>query len=211
MKKTKLYKIWNQVPVDYYQKGIKANIFQRTWHINKINTSKKIIANIKFKNCLDVGCASGYMISEIAKDFGKTIYFGVDAYDKAIKYGAKQYPNIKFKVAMAEKLPFKQNCFDLIICYETMEHVNDPRKALSEIKRVLAVNGSVILAMDSGNWMFRAVWEVWERTKGTVWKGAHLNPFHHEELEKLIKQVGLKIKKKFFSHFGMEVIFILSK
>ena len=211
MRSHKLYKIWSQVPVTYYQKGIKGNIFQKLWHGSKINLAKKLLTQIKFTNCLDIGCASGYMISEVAKAYPKGQYFGIDIYDKAIEYAKKIYPHIEFKVASASKLPFKNSSFDLILFYETIEHVQNPKECLLEIKRVLKKNGSLILTMDSGSLLFKLVWFVWENSTGKIWKGAHLHPFHHRELEKIIKLAGFKIKNKIFSFLGMEVTFVLSK
>ena len=206
-----LYEIWNQVPTTYYQQGVKGNLFQYLWHSHKIKLAKRILSKLKFDNCLDVGCASGYMISEIFKTFPQAKYFGVDVYDKAIEYAKITYPNIEFKIASADKLPFKNDYFDLILFYETIEHVENPKECLKEIKRVLKKGGTLILTMDSGSWLFRLVWFIWENTKGKIWQGAHLHPFHHKELEKLIQDSGFKIKDKIFSFAGMEVTFILSK
>lgn len=89
-----LYKVWNRVPVTYYQKGIRNNFFQYFWHTQKIKLAKCILSSLKFNNCLDVGCASGYMISQIASIFPNVKYFGIDIYDKAIKYAKKTYPNV---------------------------------------------------------------------------------------------------------------------
>lgn len=211
MKNHKLYHIWNKVPADYYQKGVKENFLQWLWHTHKINLAKKIIKDIKFKNCLDIGCASGFMISEIAKSYPQAKYFGIDVYDKAISYAIKIYPHIKFQIASAEKLPFKNESFDLILCYETIEHVENPIACLLEIKRVLKKDGTFILAMDSGNMLFRIVWWFWEKTRGKVWQEAHLHPFHRHQLEKLINGNGFVIKKKILSFLGMAVTFILSK
>lgn len=206
-----LYEVWDQVPVDYYQSGVKKSLLQKLWHKRKLSIARKILSQQNFKKCLDVGCASGYMVSEISRVFPYALYWGVDSYDKVIDYGKKKYPHIKFKVANAQKLPFKTGEFDLIICYETIEHITKPLKALKEMKRVLGKNGKLILTMDSGSLLFRIVWYFWENTKGKVWKGAHLHPFHHEELEDLIKKAGFRITRKIFSHLGMEVTFILTK
>ncbi len=211
MNKQTLYKIWNQVPVNYYQSGVRKNIFQKLWHTNKINWAKKIMMGRRYTNCLDVGCASGFMISEISKLNAKAKYFGVDSYPKAIQYAQKKYPHINFRTSQADKLPFKDNFFDLIICYETIEHVVRPLKVLQEMKRVLKKDGTLILAMDSGNFLFRIIWFVWENTRGRVWQGAHLHPFHHTELESTIKKAGFKVQKKFFTHFNLEVVFLLRK
>lgn len=206
-----LYEVWNQVPVDYYQEGVKKSLLQGLWHKRKLNLAKEILRDFPFRNCLDVGCASGHMISELSKHFPDSKYFAVDSFDKVIEFGKKKYPHIKFKVANAEKLPFKTQEFDLIICYETIEHITKPLNALKEMKRILKKSGRLILTMDSGSVLFRIVWFFWENTKGKVWKGAHLHPFHHEELEDLIKKAGFKINQKIFSHLGMEVTFVLSK
>ncbi len=205
------YSIWSQVPVDYYQVGIRNNFFQKIWHTRKIFLAKQIIKKLQFSSCLDVGCASGYMVAQVAKEFPNAKYFGVDIYDKAIEYAKTKYPNIKFKIASSEKLPFKNETFDLILFYETIEHVRNPKNTLKEIQRVLKKNGTLILTMDSGSFLFRVIWWIWENTTGKVWRGAHLHPFTHKGLEKLIVYSKYKIKRKFFSHLGMEVTFVLNK
>lgn len=184
----RLYPVWSQIPVTYYQEGVENNFLQNLWHKSKINLAKRILSKTKFINCLDVGCASGYMISEISKALPKADYVGVDIYNKA-----------------------KKNTFDLILFYETIEHVEDPKVCLQEIKRVSKKGGTLIVTMDSGNLLFRLIWLIWENSKGKIWKGAHLHPFHHQELEKIIKNAGFNIKKKIFSFFDMEVTFELTK
>jgi len=209
--KRELNKIWSQVPPNYYDNATETNLLQKYWHSQKINTLQKLIAFQKFKKILDVGCAGGYMANKVNYIFPKSKITGIDVYKESIDYAKKKYPNINFIVADAHKLPFKDNTFDMVICYETIEHVVNPKKVLAEIKRVMKKNGKALVVMDSGSPLFRGVWYVWENTKGKVWKGAHLHPFHHTELEKVIKSVGLKISKKHFSHFGMEVSFLLKK
>lgn len=206
-----LEKIWNRVPVDYYEKGVKYNLFQRLWHSEKIATLKKLIDKKGVDNILDVGCNSGWMANEVAKIFPKAKVYGIDVYKKAILFGKNKYPHLHLSVADAHNLPFKTNFFDLIICYETVEHVAKPSIILEEIARALKKNGLAIIAMDSGNILFRTIWFFWENTKGKVWKGAHLHPFKDFELERIIKKSRLKIIKKLFSHFSMEVSFICQK
>lgn len=207
----KLSDIWKQAPPDYYDLGLKNNLLQYLWHTNKIRVFANIIKKQKFSDILDVGCASGLMTEKIASFFPRSKVIGVDVYYKAIKLARYKYPTIKFIKSNAHTLPFPKNLFNLITCYETIEHVSNPQRVLKEIFRVAKKDGTIILAMDSGNLMFRFIWWFWERTKGRVWRGAHLHPFHHLKLEEIIKKSGFKIKKKLFSHLGMEVIFVLKK
>lgn len=203
----KIGNILKKVPVDYYDN---ANFIQNLWHIRKINSFKQIVGESSYNKILDIGCASGTLTKKISEICNGQIT-AIDAYNKAIVHGRKKYPQINFLVADAHKLPFKSDYFDLIVSYETIEHLVDPLKALKEIHRVLKKDGKTIIAMDSGSLLFRIVWLFWENTKGKIWQGAHLHPFHHTELEKVIKKAGFKILNKKFTHLGMEVTFILKK
>ena len=198
-----------QVPVDYYDRGIKSNILQNLWHNHKFHVFQKIVMEGKYLNILDVGCASGIMTAKIAQIFPNSKITGIDIYDPGIRFAQKKYKHLKFITCDVHKLPFPDNYFDLIVCYETIEHVIDPFQVFKELQRVAKRDASIIIAMDSGNLLFRIVWFFWENTKGRVWKGAHLHPFHYNQLEKLIKKVKFRKISKKFSHFGMEVIFII--
>lgn len=207
----KLNEIWHQVPPDYYENGIASNILQRIWHNQKITTFKHLVDGQEFKKILDVGCASGILTNKVWEIFPESKVTGVDVYKRFINYGKRKYPNIQFVAADAHKLPFKSNYFDLVICYETIEHVVNPNLVLKELRRVVKKDGLVIVAMDSGSLAFRLVWWLWEKGKGKVWRNAHLHPFHHNKLGKVIESVGFRTIKKHFSHFGMEISFVLKK
>lgn len=211
MNKEYRVKIWNQVPIDYYDTGISKNILQRFWHNRKLEVFKELLGQQKPQEIIDIGCASGTMTNSISQIWPKSKITAVDVYPAAIAYAKIKYPHIRFLVADAHKLPFKDNLFDLVTCYETIEHVVNPEKVLKEIRRVLKKNGVAIIEMDSGSVLFRIVWWIWEKTKGKVWQGAHLHPFRHRELEKIILNAKFKVVKKHLSHLGMAVSFLLKK
>lgn len=209
----KLKKTWEQVPPDYYEKGIKTNIFQFIWHSWKWATMKRILEKINLRptKILDVGCASGHITEKIAKLFPNSQVFGLDAYEQAVKLGKKLHQGIYLKVGDVHKLPFRDETFDLITCIETLEHLENPEKALLEIKRVLKKNGKVLVGQDTNNWLFRLVWFFWTKGKGKVWAGSHINPLTTKLLENLIKKVGFKIKLQEFSQADLEVFFLAEK
>lgn len=204
-------KILKSVPLDYYQRGTKTNLLRKYWHGTKINFAVKLLKKFSFNNCLEVGSASGYMIAEIAKKYPKVSFQAIDTYKEAIEYAQRRYPHINFINAQAEKLPYKNNQFDLVLCYETIEHVRNPEKAIAEMKRVLKKGGKLILAMDSGTTAFKIIWFFWEKTFGRAWQGAHLNPYYYKDLEHLVLQSGFTILDRHFTHFGLEVVFVLIK
>lgn len=209
LNEAKLQKIWAQVPSDYY---FRLNFLQNLWHDWKWMTLKHLMTTAKItpKNILEVGCSAGHLSSLVAKLYPKAQVYGIDIYQPAIIEARKRFPKLKFSVADAHKLPFKDKFFDFVVCSETIEHVVEPKIVLHEISRVLKPGGLAIVEMDSGSWLFRLVWELWTRYgRGKVWKGAHLHPFTAQELETLISGNGFLIENKMFSHFGMVVSFAL--
>jgi len=50
------------------------------------------------------------------------------------------------RVINGEKLPFKNNSFDLILCLETLEHAEKPWVIAKEIERVLSKKGAMIVS-----------------------------------------------------------------
>lgn len=208
-----LGEIWDQVPPDYYQKSVETNFFQRMWHSRKLKMVTKFIGEKKNmpKNVLDVGCASGWFLSELALKYPKTSYVGVDVYKKAIDYGKKRYKNLKLICADAHSLPFPNESFDVVICAEVLEHVENPQRVLREIKRVLVKDGVAIIEMDSGNLLFRAIWYWWTHLRRGVWRNSHVHTFNTKLLEDMIKKSGFIITQKKVFNYSMAVIFNLVK
>src|SRR5260221_1082153 len=188
-------KIIEQVPLDYYQKGTKNNWFQKTWHSNKLRTVLSLIPN-QPKTILDVGCASGWFLSQVQKKFPKAQCYGIDIYEQAIAYGKRLYPTIHFARANAQKLPYSSEKFDIVISTEVLEHVDDPKHVLLEIKRVLKKGGYGVIELDSGSVLFSISWYLWRKFSGKVWNDSHLHSFNVKKLGHLMEDCGFRIIKK---------------
>lgn len=97
--------------------------------------AEKIVKMANPKSVLDVGCAYGYIVKHL-------LDMGVDAYGVDIsRWCEKKAKDIipgRFKRASADKLPFKDNSFDVLYCEGVLEHVEENKslKALSEFERV---------------------------------------------------------------------------
>lgn len=109
-----------------------------------IDRYKFALGYVKGKRVLDVACGVGYgskMLSEVA-------YYvaAVDISQEAVDYAKEHYTglNIDHFVADACKLPFEDQEFDVIISFETIEHVENYNKFISEVHRVLKHHGCFI-------------------------------------------------------------------
>lgn len=213
LSKAHLEKIWNQVPPDYYQKGVRKNLLQRIWHNKKLKMVANAISSVKKnpKNILDVGCASGWFLSKLSTQFPKSKCAGIDAYKNAIVYGKKQYSNLHLINADAHSIPFPDKSFDVVICCEVLEHVLDPETVLKEIARVLSKNGMAIIEMDTGNFLFALVWYWWTHIGKGAWKDSHIHLFNTKELERLILNNDFHVKSKKIFNFSMAVAFTIER
>jgi ubiquinone/menaquinone biosynthesis C-methylase UbiE len=95
------------------------------------------------KNYLDIGCgATGYTAIEAAKQ-NNWLSFGVDisleAMVKANQFSKTQgvYEKTSFIVASAQNLPFKKNLFDYISAISILEHLDNDKKAIIQINKIL--------------------------------------------------------------------------
>jgi len=90
---------------------------------------------------LNVGCGGR------ARD--KASYFG------DVRVDIKRFPTVTVLMD-AHFLAFKDSSFDRIVCFEVLEHLSSPFKALKEFRRVLKNDGDVILSVPNV-WYWRRI------------------------------------------------------
>ncbi len=110
---------------------------------------KKYLENYDFKNLLDVGTGTGYLIELLSKNKNAK-FFGIDISDGMIEIAKnKKIPSSTFIVGSANRLPFDDNTFDVVVCSQSFHHYPYPYDAMSEAYRVLKYGGIYIIS-DTG-------------------------------------------------------------
>jgi 2-polyprenyl-3-methyl-5-hydroxy-6-metoxy-1,4-benzoquinol methylase len=96
------------------------------------------------KVVLDAGCGEGYGGRCIAG--AASLVVGVDVSLDALVTAAVNRPeNISFSCADLQRLSFADESFDVICCFQVLEHLRDPAILLQEVKRVLKASGLFML------------------------------------------------------------------
>lgn len=96
----------------------------------------KILKNLQFKNCLDVGCAQGYLLQEIDKKY-KAKCYGCDICPDMINHNKRILSQFNFFVADIEKeIADPEQKFDLVICSEVVEHLWDWKRAIKNLTSI---------------------------------------------------------------------------
>lgn len=96
---------------------------------------------------LEVGCGMGRTLAEIKKQMNGTgTVSGIDISNIAI-YEAGQYHNdISFEVKDAAKLNEVEK-YDLIVCSQTLEHVDDPKAIIKNMVIALKFGGKLLITV----------------------------------------------------------------
>jgi ubiquinone/menaquinone biosynthesis C-methylase UbiE len=97
---------------------------------------------------LDLGCGGGDLAADLAR--AGTQVSAADIAQAALERAARRHPELQLHlVAIDGPLPFADGSFDAVWSSEVIEHVADTARWLSEVRRVLAPRGRVLLTTPS--------------------------------------------------------------
>jgi GT2 family glycosyltransferase/SAM-dependent methyltransferase len=101
---------------------------------------------VKEKDVLDVACGEGYGSSLMAGVAHSVI--GVDISNDVVDYASNTYqkPNLAFHQGSVINLNFENASFDVVVSFETIEHLAEQAQMLAEIRRVLRPNGLLVIS-----------------------------------------------------------------
>jgi len=108
----------------------------------------------KNMNVLDVGSGQGFPAIELAQRLGESSFiYGIDPWKEAVeraefKINQHQLKNIKIIQGYAEKLPFENSYFDLIVSNNGINNVEDLNKTLNECRRVSKKDAQLSFTMN---------------------------------------------------------------
>ena len=95
---------------------------------------------------LDIACGEGYGSAALAQTASSVV--GVDIAEDAIAHATARYTadNLRFAQGSLTAIPAADAAFDLVVCFETLEHVRDQELAIQEMRRVLRPEGLLIVS-----------------------------------------------------------------
>ena len=134
---------------------------------------------------LDIGTSTGSNL-RLLRDLNYSNVIGVDTSDVAIRFCAEKGLG-RVRQADVCQLPFPSNMFHLVFVTDVLEHVEDDRRALSEVARVLAPGGAAIITVPA----FQCLWGRQDDV------ACHKRRYRLRRLEALIRSVKLSCAECF--------------
>jgi SAM-dependent methyltransferase len=90
---------------------------------------------------VDVGCGEGLLLSEMRNDYTR---IGVDISKTCLRHVIANGSVESCVLSVAERFPFQSNVVDVVVSHQSLEHIVDQAKVISEVSRVLKPNGLFI-------------------------------------------------------------------
>jgi 2-polyprenyl-3-methyl-5-hydroxy-6-metoxy-1,4-benzoquinol methylase len=108
-------------------------------HIQRYDFAKTLVTGL----VLNAAAGSGYG-NEILARAGVDV-IGLDLYEKPLKIAKQHFPQHEFVQGNILSLKmFSDGTFDSVVSFETIEHIPDPERGVSELKRILKEGGHFI-------------------------------------------------------------------
>lgn len=144
---------------------------------------------------LEIGSGLGHLVGQLEDTFET---FGMDLNHWAVRESKSSVEKTNFQTASAEELPFKNSIFSVVIIKHIVEHLPNPEKAISEIGRVTAPGGTLILSTPNLDSLLKP----W---KGEKWIGyqdpTHISLHPPSRWLEWIKKSGFSLKRVFADGF----------
>jgi SAM-dependent methyltransferase len=135
---------------------------------------------------LDAGCGRS-LFTEIRPDWPFTIV-AADVDLDLIASRKVEFPSVRWAVAGAAPLPFRDATFDALFAGELVEHLPDPVPAVAEFRRVLRPGGTLILTTPNRRRLANVV-----DGSDRPYSPDHLSELSYDEVRQLLGDGGFEI------------------
>ena len=131
-------------------------------HVHRYRFAARFVVG---KQALDVASGEGYGTFALGKA-GASAVVGVDQSAEACAHARQKY-GVDARPGDAQKIPLPNDSVEVVVSFETIEHVNDPVAFLDECRRVLQPGGTLVISTPNAS----------------VYGSLVANPFHCSELD----------------------------
>lgn len=146
------------------------------WHLARYRFAVPFVGG---KRVLDVGSGEGYGAALLAE--GARDVLGIDYSPPAIRHARVTYKrqNLRFEIVDADALDLGPDRFDVVTCFEVIEHLEDGEALLSRVAALLRPDGTLLLSTPN-----RLVEGLFERVGGRDHYEYHVNAISPSELRR---------------------------
>lgn len=166
-----------QAPI--YDEGMQGD-HARALYPCILEETRRAMEGIPVPSVLDVGCGTGMLSERLLGAFPSCRLTGVDLSPAMVERArARLAGRAEVREADAERLPFHDGAFDLVVCNDSFHHYPDPDRAAFQMWRVLRKGGALVLG------------DVWQPAPARAVMNAWM-PFSHEGDVRIYSEAELR-------------------
>jgi len=152
---------------------------------------------------LDAGCGEGYFL-EYAEKYYEA--YGIDASEYCIKEAKQRANHTKLSVGSITHLDYDNEYFDVVTCFDVLEHLDNPSTAIRESCRVLKSGGVFVIRVPNthsiGIKLKKDEWFGYrDKTHVTFYDGLW-DPPYFKKVPKVLQHLFFKIPSMILFVFG---------
>lgn len=166
-----------QAPI--YDEGMQGD-HARALYPCILEEARRAMEGIPVPSVLDVGCGTGMLSERLLGAFPSCRLTGVDLSPAMVERARVRLAGrAEVREADAERLPFHDGAFDLVVCNDSFHHYPDPDHAAFQMWRVLRKGGALVLG------------DVWQPAPARAVMNAWM-PFSHEGDVRIYSETELR-------------------
>lgn len=166
-----------QAPI--YDEGMQGD-HARALYPCILEEARRAMEGTPVPSVLDVGCGTGMLSERLLGAFPSCRLAGVDLSPAMVERARTRLAGrAEVREADAERLPFHDGAFDLVVCNDSFHHYPDPDRAAFQMWRVLRKGGALVLG------------DVWQPAPARAVMNAWM-PFSHEGDVRIYSEAELR-------------------
>jgi SAM-dependent methyltransferase len=188
--------IWDMYQEDYWQSeaprhfGYSDYLSDRERNLRTFRQRYEVIRRFKPEpgRVLDIGCAAGFFLKVMHEEGWNPV--GIEPSESMAQYAREEFDLQEVYSGTLEDDSFEDNSFDVVSMWDVIEHLEDPRPILKNIRRILKQDGVLILETQN-------VGSVFAKLMGVKWHHykfeEHLWHFSKETIADLLVSEGFDV------------------
>jgi SAM-dependent methyltransferase len=169
------------------------------WYRGRRKVIERVIADLKLParaRILDAGCGSGRNMIELTRHGTVS---GVELSGASVEVARARGAGEVIAGSVLD-MPFDGDSFDLSVCLDVIEHLDDDLGALRELRRVLAPGGSLLVTVPAYQWLWSGHDEV----------NHHHRRYTRRSLQRVAEQAGWEqVRTTYFNSLLLPLAILL--
>ncbi len=136
------------------------------------------------RTALEVGCGTGFVLAALERTFPHISFTGSEIFAEGLKFAAQRLNRTELVQMDAYSIPYREE-FDVVCCFDVLEHIEDDQKVIGQISSALKEGGGVILTVPQHSFL----WSQYDKL------ACHVRRYTRNDLIKKLNTAGFRVAR----------------